>query len=88
MQSRTEHTAIASSPPVLYVKGIRPERSSPARNRLRLPLPLLRHVPDSELQEPPRMNDTTSDAPESGPESEEISGESRRARSIRFPDSE
>ncbi len=34
------------------------------------------------------MNDATSDAPESGPESEERGGESRRARSIRFSDSE
>ena len=34
------------------------------------------------------MNDTTPDAPESGPESDEKGGESRRARSIRFSDSE
>ena len=34
------------------------------------------------------MNETTSDTPESGPESEEKGGESRRARSIRFSDSE
>ena len=34
------------------------------------------------------MNDTTSDAPESGPDPEEKGGESRRARSIRFSDSE
>ena len=34
------------------------------------------------------MNDTTPDAPESGPETEEKAGESRRARSIRFSDSE
>lgn len=34
------------------------------------------------------MNDATSDAPESGPESDEKGGESRRARSIRFSDSE
>lgn len=34
------------------------------------------------------MNDTTSDPPESGPEAEEKAGESRRARSIRFSESE
>ncbi len=34
------------------------------------------------------MNDATSDAPESGPESEEKGVEARRARSIRFSDSE
>lgn len=34
------------------------------------------------------MNDPTSDAPVSGPEPEEKGGESRRARSIRFSDSE
>ena len=34
------------------------------------------------------MNDTTTDTPEAGPESEEKGGESRRARSIRFSDSE
>ena len=34
------------------------------------------------------MNDATSDAPESGPVTEEKGGESRRARSIRFSDSE
>ena len=34
------------------------------------------------------MNDATSDAPESGPATEEKGSESRRARSIRFSDSE
>lgn len=34
------------------------------------------------------MNDTTSDTPKSGPEAEERGGESRRARSIRFSDTE
>ena len=34
------------------------------------------------------MNDTTTDTPEAGPESEEKAGESRRARSIRFSGSE
>ena len=34
------------------------------------------------------MNDTTSDASQSGPDPEEKGGESRRARSIRFSDSE
>ena len=34
------------------------------------------------------MNDATSDAPESDPVTEEKGGESRRARSIRFSDSE
>ena len=34
------------------------------------------------------MNETTSDVPESGPEAEEKGGEPRRARSIRFSDSE
>ena len=34
------------------------------------------------------MSDTTPDTPESGPESEEKGGETRRARSIRFSDSE
>ena len=34
------------------------------------------------------MNETTSNAPESGSESEEKAGESRRARSIRFSGSE
>ena len=34
------------------------------------------------------MNDATSDVPESGPVTEEKRGESRRARSIRFSDSE
>ena len=34
------------------------------------------------------MNETTSDVPETGPEMEEKGGESRRARSIRFSDSE
>ncbi|MCY4592032.1 MAG: hypothetical protein OXE86_16045 [Alphaproteobacteria bacterium] len=34
------------------------------------------------------MNDTTSDVAESGPEAEKKGGETRRARSIRFSDSE
>ena len=34
------------------------------------------------------MNETRPDMPEPGPESEEKSGESRRARSIRFSDAE
>ena len=34
------------------------------------------------------MNETTSDVPESTPKSEEKGGEARRARSIRFSDSE
>ena len=34
------------------------------------------------------MNDTTPDTPDSGPDNDEKVGESRRARSIRFSDSE
>ena len=71
-----------------YAGSIRPERSSLARNWPRLPPLLLRYVLGAELWEPPRINDTTSDAPESGPEPEEKGGETRRARSIRFSDTE
>ena len=77
---------VASSPPILYAMSIRLERSLPNRNRLQLP-PAPGTVLDNDPQEPLKVNDTTPEAPDSGPDNDEKGGESRRAHSIRFSDS-
>ena len=72
----------------MYAMSIRLERSLPDRNRLRSPLSSPRNVLDADPLGPLRMNDTTPDTPDSGPDNDEKGGESRRSRSIRFSDPE
>ena len=67
---------------------IRSKRSLTRSNLTPLPLPSTRIVRNTDPQAPSTMNDTSPATPESGSESEQEPSETRRARSIRFSDSE